>query len=544
MKSSILDNIEKIYNITSVCGIENYQLRGKRYYKYVTEKLGISPLQAVLFAHFMEKSTDSGITIGKIADSCKCSQIRMLSYVNELEELEEKKLIRCSRKDGNVSYRISLEVKNSLRKHDEYRPEEKENLSIDKFFTVLEKLFSERDNDELTFETLTSELLDLVNLNMELNFCKQITGYGLPRKDLVLLLCLCHLFANNDDDYITIHDISFLYEDKSMVKALKRDFSCEEHILFINKLVELNNNDGFRDTESWKLSDKAKKDLLPELVIKENRSFKKNIILFDTIKPKKLFYNPRETAAIAALISLLSDESYRKIQERLDNRGMRKGFACLFSGGPGTGKTETAYQIARETKRNIMMVDISETKSMWYGESQRRVKQIFNSYRAAVEKSSLAPILLFNEADAVISRRKDLTSTSRSVDQTENAIQNIILQEMENLSGILIATTNFTQNMDKAFERRFLYKIEFDRPGSESRFGIWNSMLPCLAEKETMELSSRFDLSGGQIENIARKIEVDTIINGGDPTMDTLIQYCKDEVQNSFSTFKKIGFAS
>jgi len=31
---------------------------------------------------------------------------------------------------------------------------------------------------------------------------------------------------------------------------------------------------------------------------------------------------------------------------------MRKGFACLFSGTPGTGKTETAYQIARETGRN------------------------------------------------------------------------------------------------------------------------------------------------------------------------------------------------
>ncbi|MDR1803088.1 MAG: hypothetical protein LBQ94_05720 [Treponema sp.] len=144
-------------------------------------------------------------------------------------------------------------------------------------------------------------------------------------------------------------------------------------------------------------------------------------------------------------------------------KGVRKGFVCLFSGGPGTGKTETAYQIA---------------------------------------------------------------------------------EEMENLSGILIATTNLTQNMDKAFERRFLYKITFDKPCTESRMGIWNALLPVLPEDLAAELSGKFDLSGGQIENIARKIEVDSIISGGDLSMDDLVQYCRDESQNSFSSSKRIGFGN
>jgi SpoVK/Ycf46/Vps4 family AAA+-type ATPase len=223
---------------------------------------------------------------------------------------------------------------------------------------------------------------------------------------------------------------------------------------------------------------------------------------------------------------------------------MRKGFACLFSGGPGTGKTETAWQIARETKRNILMVDISETKSMWYGESEKKIKEIFDTYRTAVENSDIAPILLFNEADAVIGKRKEISGTNRSIDQTENTIQNIILQEMETLSGILIATTNLTQNMDKAFERRFLYKITFDKPCAESRGGIWNALLPELPEDKVGELSGRFELSGGQIENIARKIEVDAIINGGDLSMEMLVRYCKDEVQNSFNTSTRIGFGN
>ncbi|MDR0877431.1 MAG: ATP-binding protein [Treponema sp.] len=70
----------------------------------------------------------------------------------------------------------------------------------------------------------------------------------------------------------------------------------------------------------------------------------------------------------------------------------------------------------------------------------------------------VSQVLLFNEADAIIGRRMGFNADSRAVDQMENSIQNIILQEMEDLSGILIATTNLAKNMDKAFERRFLYK--------------------------------------------------------------------------------------
>ena len=316
------------------------------------------------------------------------------------------------------------------------------------------------------------------------------------------------------------------------------------NFLIESKFICFNNENGFMNSESWKLSDMAKKELLSELCITANRNYKKNLILFDAVKPKKMFYNSRETKEIETLMSLLSEESYRKIQDRLDIRGMRKGFACLFSGPPGTGKTETAYQIARETKRNIMMVYISQAKSCWYGESEKKIKEIFDNYRTAVDNSAIAPILLFNEADAIIGKRKEFSAASRAVDQTENTIQNIILSEMETLSGILIATTNLTQNLDSAFERRFLYKVNFDRPGIESRKGIWNALLMDLPEEKAAELSSGFDLSGGQIENIARKIEVDAILNGGDLAMDTLLQYCKDESQNSFNTSKRIGFTA
>jgi SpoVK/Ycf46/Vps4 family AAA+-type ATPase len=244
---------------------------------------------------------------------------------------------------------------------------------------------------------------------------------------------------------------------------------------------------------------------------------------------------------IQQLTALLIPENFKNVQRRLSDNSMRTGFACLFCGPPGTGKTETVYQLARETGRDIMMVDISETKSMWFGESEKRIKEIFDRYRVLAENDGVVPILLFNESDAVIGKRKDLQSSS--VAQTENTMQNIILQEIENLTGILIATTNLTQNMDRAFERRFLYKIEFEKPSLSARRSIWQTMIPALSGTEAQELARKYDFSGGQIENIARKRTINQVISGIDPSFDTLISFCQDELLVKTDAKGKIGFS-
>ncbi|MCL1865283.1 MAG: ATP-binding protein [Spirochaetes bacterium] len=552
----ILDHIEKIIEISKEFGIDECFAKGKGHFDYVTAKLGISHLQAVLFSHFIEKSYNNYISINDMAENIKCSQVRIIKYLDECEELEKKRLIRFRngkrsrhrswnyRNNNGISFWIHRDVLDSLRKFNEFRPKKIENLSIYEFFTVIDELFDEREQDDLNVGALTIELLNLISLNMHLLFCKKIMNYSFDEDILILLIYFCHSSGNNSDDRIRIYDIEFLYEDKSKIRDIERMLTGGYHPLMESKLIDFNNDDIFAKSDAWKLSDRAKKELLSELDSKRNRNYKKNLTLYDSIKPKKMFYNPKETGEIQQLTSLLQEENYRKIQDRLELKGMRKGFACLFSGGAGTGKTETAYQIARETKRHVMMVDIAQTKSMWYGESEKQIKAIFDNYRSIVENSEIAPILLFNEADAVIGKRKEFNDSNRAIDQTENTIQNIILQEMENLSGILIATTNLLQNMDKAFERRFLYKITFDKPGIESRKGIWTSLLMDLPEDKAEELSAKFELSGGQIENVFRKINVDAILNGENLSMDTLFRYCEDEIKNGFNFAKRMGFIS
>jgi SpoVK/Ycf46/Vps4 family AAA+-type ATPase len=355
-------------------------------------------------------------------------------------------------------------------------------------------------------------------------------------------MLFCHRFINLDDDSIGFHDFEDVFDNKWEFRSIKSSLQNGCNELIKMNILEYDTDNGFANNEYYRIADNLKEQLFAELDIKIKQSEnKKWLILHDSLAAKELFYNRREQAQIAQLTSLLQTDNFAAVQKRLEDRGLRKGFACLFYGAPGTGKTETAYQIARSTGRDIMMVNISETKSCWFGESEKKIKLIFDRYSALVKTGKTMPILLFNEADAVIGKRKDAGSSS--VAQTENAIQNIILQEIENLEGIMIATTNLTQNMDKAFERRFLYKIEFEKPNVEAKKMIWLSMIPTLSAHEAEELAEAYDFSGGQIENIVRKRMVNSVLFGTDPSLDTMHNYCCNELLNKDGK-RKIGFAA
>ena len=111
---------------------------------------------------------------------------------------------------------------------------------------------------------------------------------------------------------------------------------------------------------------------------------------------------------------------------------------------------------------------------------------------------------------------------------------------METLDGIMMATTNLTENMDSAFERRFLYKINFHKPDLATRLHIWQSMMPNLTESDVAILAERYDFSGGQMENITRKATVEHILTGQMPSLETLIGLCEEE--NIVENRPRIGF--
>jgi SpoVK/Ycf46/Vps4 family AAA+-type ATPase len=224
---------------------------------------------------------------------------------------------------------------------------------------------------------------------------------------------------------------------------------------------------------------------------------------------------------------------------KFQDKGMKDCLTMLFHGYPGTGKTELVKQLALKHERSIYQVDISGIKDMWVGESEKNMKKVFKEYADALKFNRRTPILLFNEADALLGLR---TNVQHSVDQMNNALQNILLQELEDMRGIFIATTNLINNIDGAFDRRLLYKLKFELPDDNTRYQILENQFPILEKKELKEISENYKLSGGQIQNIKRKIIADQILFGEDMIdNESIISYIKAEI--GFRTNKaEIGF--
>lgn len=175
-----------------------------------------------------------------------------------------------------------------------------------------------------------------------------------------------------------------------------------------------------------------------------------------------------------------------------------KGLNVLFSGASGTGKTMAAEVIAHHLQLDIYKIDLSQIVSKYIGETEKNLNRIFT---AATNSNA---ILLFDEADALFGKRSEVQDAR---DRYANIEVGYLLQKMEEYDGIAILTTNFRNNMDKAFERRLRFIIEFPLPDKNNRQLIWQRIFPknapCSPELDLEFLAQNFEITGANIRNIA-----------------------------------------
>ncbi|MDE6416587.1 MAG: ATP-binding protein [Duncaniella sp.] len=538
---SLLEAFEYIVELAENSNLDaDFFMKADMQIKYASRKLKLTPVQTVLLAIFIDRSEDRRILMSEMASYTGCRTTKFLRLANDIDRLEALRYIRASRSGDSLSFRVPAPVLVSLRKNQPYVHVEEPVLDLQGFFDRFRKYMDEKNNDELTYDRLKDQTFEILGQIKDSAFARGLSRFDLADSDKLLFIFMAHLFVDDNDDNIRFGDIQDLYDDDELPGWQRAELRTHSSDLFEFKLIENVNEDGMARSDAFKLTDYAKEELLGELNLSTAAKSDKGLIKAESLAEKKLIYNAAEAEQIDELSSILSAERFAEVQKRLEKAGMRKGFCCIFYGAPGTGKTETVYQLARLTGRDIMRVDVDKIKSCWVGESEKNIKALFDRYRNTCRNRELAPILLFNEADAVLGVRME--GASRAVDKMENSIQNIILQEMEALDGIMIATTNLTTNLDKAFERRFLYKIRFDKPTTESRACIWQTMLRGLSDTDAATLARSFDLSGGEIENIARKHSVNAILSGKDEIdIEALIECCHNERLNNTSSNRR-GF--
>ena len=396
-KMDLLTAVEQIVERArgAKLGAEFYR-KANTYIEYVSERLDLTKEQCVMLSLFIDNSDDENICISDFCKYLDCRTTRIIRYMADIDVLEKREFVRCSHRDKHLTYRVPMVVIDAFKRNEKFEPKDCSGLSCQELFVEIENLFEMREEKELTYNDLAEKMQHLFDCNRQLLYVQKVKSYSFDKDDEMMLILFSHLFVNKGDDNIGFHDIDFLYDNTRVWRRCRAMFQNGVHVLTMEGIVENSNSDGFADRESFRMTDKAKRELFSELHLSALNKRRGDVVKSDEIVPKKLFFGERVSAQIAELGKLLEENQYNQIRARMKEAGFRCGFACLFYGAPGTGKTETVLQLARQTGRDILQVNVSQIKSMWVGESEKNIKQLFDTYRAKVKDSEIAPILLFN----------------------------------------------------------------------------------------------------------------------------------------------------
>lgn len=185
------------------------------------------------------------------------------------------------------------------------------------------------------------------------------------------------------------------------------------------------------------------------------------------------------------------------------------GVRALFSGPSGTGKTLAARLLASTLQMDVYRLDLSSVVNKYIGETERNLNLVLS------RAEELDVILLLDEGDSLLTQR---TGVQSSNDRYANLETNFLLQRLESFEGILLVTTNASERIDSAFQRRMDVVISFAPPTPPERWAIWQLHLPpdhAVDYSLLEEVAGRCVLSGGQIKNAALHASLLALEDGG-----------------------------
>jgi SpoVK/Ycf46/Vps4 family AAA+-type ATPase len=493
--------------------------------------------QIILFSIITAFSLGRGeVEMDAIGSKLDISPYRLFDMENELKCLVDKGYVlkKTERFNKRISYYVDKDLIKSIHDGEPAIPKnyEEANDGIE----LIHNLSKFTDEMGLALEDYKSIIMNICLNNTCIDIVKDMDKHHMNALERVLIFCALDYIMTYESD-ITLRSLIMLFDDKNdAMFEIKQYLYDEENKLAKLKYIELQPSQ-FAQEDKIHLTDKALKAMLPKELkkIKPHASFDGKIDNCTLIKSKDIFekpliYDEKTSGQIQMMSSMLSNKGLSKLQKNLEGEGLRKGVNVLLYGYPGMGKTETVLQICKKTNRNVLQVNISEMKSMWFGQSEKIVEQVFTQYNELMKSTQNTPVLLFNEADAILSKRRNLGNNS-GIGQTENTLQNILLQAFENNEGIIICTTNMIDNLDKAFARRFLYKIEFSKPDKETRTKLVRLKLgKYLTENECSTIAAEFNLTGGMLDNVITKIVAKKCLYGETATVDDIREFCRQDM--------------
>lgn len=513
---------------------------------YLQERLNLSRIQVLILTsvlYYSAKHSGRKCNMDDLANLLHMHPLRVLQLRDEFCVLDELGyIVNYQNKDG-WSLSMVGEALESLAMDIPFDPQI---LKLENNFDFLCKAnrFIKEGHRYDEDGTIAKNINRLMKQNQHLAVVQNLQNIK-DEADMWFMLLMMTTLAIEEDSYVNARDLAQMLSERTVrvilmqIKDNKHPFAKQGYIELRNQAGQVQQGEWVLSQEGWLAMLDNQEEVESIVPIEEDENINM-LTSYKQLAQRPLYFSDKTEEQVQTLTNLLHEEQLAKVRQALKTHNMPLGFCCLFYGAPGTGKTELVQQLAIATQRDLFQVNIATLRDKYVGESEKQLKRIFDKYRSLVRTQEHAPILFFNEADAIFGNRME--NTQRSVDKMENALQNIILQEMEVLDGIMICTTNLTSCLDKAFDRRFIYKVEFEKPTNQARKLIWQSMLSSLNDEQATELANRFDFSGGQIQNISRKQVINAIFSGKDELdYDQIKLDCQNE-SISRNSRGKVGF--
>ncbi len=539
--------LENLWRTAKKCKLDDdFFIKNQQKTEALNKIYNVTPIQCVVIAMLLNYETMNLVEMGEFLD---VTRIYLLQFDDELDNMIKRRMLL--REESNfrgkrmTTYRLTSRFEGALRKGKsmDAKPCSEYTLydlcsEFSEICKVAQMLYEE------DFEQLYDEFRSIVIAAKHLPTVIAMEELPLDEQEWLFAWTLVNASLTNNGK-IDVDDFAEVVgEDAAsdFFRELSREITTLQQQGYVEKCI----NQGFADDTAYRLSIRGFEELCPVVKspqLNKIQALTQHLIQPNDIEHKDLYYNADLQKDVDRLQNLLLPSNYKNVIDRMEELGLRGGCCCLLYGAAGTGKTQLALEVAKKSHRPIFKIDISTIRNKYVGETEKIAKSIFQQYQKMVKAQrklhQLEPILLLNEADAVLTRRN--TNTENSVDKMENALQNILLDEMESLDGIMLATTNLTCNLDPAFERRFLLKMEFKRPDEQTRAKIITSMFPDLDQEDALSLAKLHDLSGGELENVRRKSQIDYVLNGVEPNFLTLCTLCEQERLDKKQT-QRIGF--
>jgi len=508
--------------------------------------LGISHIQSCLFAIiFMFNIDDNEISSERLINFLDLKITDYFDIKGDIEMLVSKNLIKYKRENGgknlyNSSFNVNQKVIDAIFNNGSIddalaQPE----LDFIQFCSHVKRRVQNNSYKNKSVFELCEQITELENKNINLSSIQYLIENKIEIEERIVLYSLIDSLTDNE------HQINLMSLLKEIFGAVD-SISIAGSIIAGNqdieqkKLVEIESK-GFVEDATISLTNKAKDLLLGNSanLYKVKVDTKHQLIRCESIQEKQLFFNEKLKNELDFFKASIQNDNLVKLKTKLSESKIKKSIVTIFEGIPGSGKTESCYQIAKELRYDLFVLDFTQMKSTYYSESQTLVKKSFTEFREICRVNERPVIMVINECDGLLHQRIS-TGDGQSSDHTENEIQTILLEEFEKSDDIIILTTNLINSIDVAFYRRFLFKIRFDNPDKEVLKQIYKSKLSWLEEEELERLSA-VELSGGEVDNVVTKVLINEVINSKKSTIYDILEFCKQEKVDKKKT-TKLGF--